>query len=100
VAAPFTGEVLRVPVWSARAQENLERLPQHVAEAALGRIHDLSLGSPNAWRQAKRLQDLDGLMSTRVGIHYRVLFRMEGRRIEVEEVLSREAQARAIMRRR
>jgi hypothetical protein len=100
VAAPSTGEVLRVPVWSARAQENLERLPQHVAEAALGRIHDLSLGSPNAWRQAKRLQDLDGLMSTRVGIHYRVLFRMEGRRIEVEEVLSREAQARAIMRRR
>ncbi len=92
---------LRVPMWSAKARDSLHRLPQKVASAAIAAAGALGAGRPEAWRHAKRLEGMHGLCSARVGIHHRLLFRMdEEGELDVEEVVTREDLDRALAARR
>lgn len=92
---------LRVPVWSAKARDSLEKLPTKVASAAIAAAGALGAGRPEAWRHAKRLEGMHGLCSARVGIHHRLLFRMDEEGVlDVEEVVTREDLDRALAARR
>ncbi|HEY8429592.1 MAG TPA: SEC-C metal-binding domain-containing protein, partial [Sandaracinaceae bacterium] len=92
---------LRVPVWSAKARDSLEKLPAKVAAAAIAAAGALGAGRPEAWRHAKRLEGMHGLCSARVGIHHRLLFRMDHEgELDVEEVVTREDLDRALAARR
>jgi hypothetical protein len=92
---------LRVPVWSAKARDSLDGLPLKVASAAIASAGALGAGRPEAWRHAKRLEGMHGLCSARVGIHHRLLFRMDEEGVlDVEEVVTREDLDRALAARR
>lgn len=92
---------LRIPVWSAKASASLEGLPTKIASAAIAAAGALGAGRPEAWRHAKRLEGMHGLCSARVGIHHRLLFRMDhDDRLDVDEVVTREDLDRALAARR
>ncbi len=96
-----TSRGLRIPVWSAKARDSLEKLPVKIASAAIAAAGALGAGRPEAWRHAKRLEGMHGLCSARVGIHHRLLFRMdEEGELDVEEVVTREDLDRALAARR
>lgn len=96
-----TARGLRVPVWSAKARASIERLPHKVAAAAIATAGALGAGRPEAWRHAKRLEGMHGLCSARLGIHHRLLFRMdEEDTLDVDEVVTREDLDRALAARR
>ena len=92
---------LRVPVWSTKAIASLDKLPQKIASAAIATAGALGSGRAEAWRHAKVLEGMHGLCSARLGIHHRLLFRMdEDAVLDVEEVVTREDLDRALAARR
>lgn len=92
---------LRIPVWSPKARASLESLPTKIASAAIATAGALGAGRPEAWRHAKRLEGMHGLCSARVGIHHRLLFRMDqDDRLDIDEIVTREALTRALAARR
>lgn len=92
---------LRVPVWSDKALSSLEKLPKNIVASAIAASGALGAGRPEAWRHAKQLEGLHGLCSARVGIHHRVLFRVErDGLLDVDEVITREDLDRALAVRR
>jgi hypothetical protein len=92
---------VRVPVWSDKATSSLDKLPKNVVSNAIATAGLLGAGRPEAWRHAKRLEGMHGLCSARVGIHHRLLFRMdEDDVLDVEEVVTREDLDRALAARR
>ena len=96
-----TSRGLRIPVWSAKASASLESLPVKIASAAIAAAGALGAGRPEAWRHAKRLEGMHGLCSARLGIHHRLLFRMdEEDTLDVDEVVTREDLDRALAARR
>lgn len=98
---PLTIRGLRVPVWSPKAIDSLEGMPKHIASAAIAAAGALGGGKPEAWRHAKILEGMHGLCSARLGIHHRLLFRMDEEGVlDVEEVVTREDLDRALAARR
>lgn len=92
---------LRIPVWTDKARDSLEKLPTKVASAAIATAGALGAGRPEAWRHAKRLEGLHGLCSARIGIHHRLLYWLEKDGVlEVDEVVTREGLDRALAARR
>ncbi len=101
VGEEVTPRGLRIPVWSAKARDSIEKMPTTGAAAAIAAAGALGAGRPEAWRHAKRLEGMHGLCSARVGIHHRLLFRMdEDDTLDVEEVVTREDLDRALAARR
>ncbi len=80
------------PALAAAAEQALHRVPTRVAQHALRLIGALAAGEPTAWRGVKRLRDKDGLLSARVGIHYRLILRADARtaRLDVLDFVPRE----------
>ncbi len=98
---PVIAHGVRLPVWSDKARASLEKLPKHVVASAIATTGLLGAGRPEAWRHAKRLEGMHGLCSARVGIHHRILFRMDDAdALDVEEVVTREDLDRALAARR
>ncbi|HJL16267.1 MAG TPA: SEC-C metal-binding domain-containing protein [Sandaracinaceae bacterium LLY-WYZ-13_1] len=92
---------VRVPVWSDKARGSLDKLPKNVTSSAIATAGMLGAGRPEAWRHAKRLEGMHGLCSARVGIHHRLLFRMDDEGLlDVDEVVTREDLDRALAARR
>lgn len=92
---------VRIPTWSDKARSSLDKMPKHVMAQAIATAGALGAGRPEAWRHAKRLEGLHGLCSARLGIHHRLLFRMdEDGVLDVEEVVTREDLDRALAARR
>ncbi len=81
---------LMVTQWEPRAVESLEALPSRVSEDVLVRLAELGGGDAAHWIEVKQLQAVAGLYSARVGIHYRVMFTIEGKTLKVHEVVHRE----------
>jgi hypothetical protein len=80
-----------VPHFERGAEAALRDLPARVVRDALRVIADLCSGEGNVWREIKQLERISPPMySARIGIHYRVLFRMEPGVLEVAEILARE----------
>jgi hypothetical protein len=80
-----------VPRFDRAAEAALRDLPARVVRDALRVIADLCSGEGNVWREIKQLERISPPMySARIGIHYRVLFRMEPGVLDVAEILARE----------
>lgn len=92
---------VRIPIWSDKARSSLEKAPKNVVASAIATAGMLGAGRPETWRHAKRLEGLHGLCSARVGIHHRLLFRMdEPDVLAIEELVTREDLDRALAARR
>lgn len=89
---------VRVPVFADRARAALGELPRTVAARGMVLIGELAAGQPDAWESIKRLQGVPDLLSARVGIHHRILFRLPGGTDELEIVafVSREDQPKTL----
>ena len=92
---PVSGSVmaprgLHVPAFDVGALASMKRLPKHVAEDALAVA--AALGSGKGWHNVKQMQDIaPPLFSVRLGIHHRMLFRVEADQLSVCDVLPRES---------
>ena len=88
-----------IPKLSRNAEDALSEVPQHVACEALRTIGSIGAGDANAWRKVKQAKDMPRqLLMARIGIHYRLLFRVEGRRLEVLDLVTRESLLTALKR--
>ncbi|MHB8872614.1 MAG: YecA family protein [Myxococcaceae bacterium] len=90
---------LMVPRFEKGAVDSLESLPSRIARDAVLKAAELATGNESAWRDAKKLSRMSDLLSARVGIHHRMLFRVRERDLHVEEVVPREGFEAAIRRR-
>ncbi len=81
---------LLFPEFGPAARASLEELPLRISRAAIARATALATGEPAAWGEAKRLQGVKELLSARIGIHHRMLFRLEPDVLRVEDVVHRE----------
>ncbi len=91
---------LLMPAFSRPAEDELRRAPESVQRSALRVAAALGGGEQGAWREVKRLQAVEGVLSARVGIHYRLLFRVdrEGGRLIVAGFTHRQSLETAIKR--
>ena len=88
-----------VPRFDTGAEASLRGLPARVVRDALRVVADLCSGEGNVWREIKQLERISPPMySARIGIHYRVLFRMEPGVLDVAEVVAREGLLLAVRR--
>jgi hypothetical protein len=69
--------------------QTLEGLPRPVARAAVIMIGRLSAGEPAAYVGALRLKATPNVMRQRIGINYRLLFRLWPGRLEVIDLVNR-----------
>lgn len=88
-----------VPRLGAAAEASLRSMPARVVRDALRVVADLCSGEGTVWREIKQLERISPPMySARIGIHYRVLFRMEPGVLEIEEIVAREGLLTAVRR--
>jgi hypothetical protein len=79
-----------VPSWSRAGEDGLRAIPPHVATEALRTVADLAAGDVAAWRAVKRPKSIDrSVLLARIGIHHRLLFSVDGDRLQVLEMVSR-----------
>jgi hypothetical protein len=83
--APAWSKLL-VPVFSPRARDGLEAASTGIAARAIRTAASLATGEPSAWCGIKRLQGRQNLWSARIGLHHRLLFRLQAERAELELV--------------
>lgn len=69
--------------------QTLSAFPRHVARAVVIMIGRLAAGEPAAFVGALRLKATPKVMRQRIGIHYRLLFRLWPERLEVIDLINR-----------
>ncbi len=69
-----------IPAFARPAEEGLRGLPGPLAREALRTVASLAGGEASVWARAKRLRRLADVWSARVGIHHRLLFRIDADR--------------------
>ena len=90
---------MMVPRFERGAEASLRDLPARIVRDALRVIADLCSGEGSVWREIKQLERISPPMySVRVGIHYRILFRMEPGELQVAEIVAREGLLAAVRR--
>jgi hypothetical protein len=95
----FRPRRIAVPSWSRAGEDGLRAIPPHVATEALRTVADLAAGDVAAWRAVKRPRGVDrSVLLARIGIHHRLLFNVDGERLQVLEMVSRSALDVAIKR--
>jgi hypothetical protein len=88
-----------VPRFDPAAEDSMRALPARVVRDTLRVIADLCSGEGSVWREIKQLERISPAMySARIGIHYRVLFRMSPGVLDVAEVVAREGLLGAVKR--
>ena len=67
---------------------------------ALRRIGGIAAGDADAWTQVKKMSGCRDVLATRVGIHYRLLFRVDATQhtLEILDLVGREALDRTLKR--
>jgi hypothetical protein len=81
---------LLIPRFAASAEDSLRELPSAIARKALVTIASLSSLESAVWRQVKRMVAANtALLSCRIGIHHRALFRIEEGHLTVLSILHR-----------
>jgi hypothetical protein len=90
---PFvSSRALLFPQFTDAAQASLGSVPRNVASQAMRTVASLAAGDPAAWRGIKQAKDMRRqVLMARVGIHHRLLFRVEGTALEVLEIVTRES---------
>jgi hypothetical protein len=76
--------------------ERLNEFPHHVARGAMAVLGRLAGGDPAAFSGAKCLKGAPGVMRQRVGIDFRLLFRLLSDRIQVIDLIPRQDLERKI----
>lgn len=84
--APDERRPALVPVFSDAAAAAIREADRALGRAALRVVSGVAGGDPQVWSQVKRLRRRTDVCSARVGIHYRLLFRMHPARGELEVV--------------
>jgi hypothetical protein len=81
---------LLIPRFTRAAESTLRAMPSRTARDAFDTIGALATGDANAWAEVKRLARLAApVYEGRIGIHYRVLFAIESKGLEVLDVVHR-----------
>lgn len=79
-----------IPMFGRKAQTALGELPRNIAAETLRTIGALAAGDVAAWRRAKQAKDMSQpVFMARIGIHYRLLFRMNERTLDVVDLIRR-----------
>ena len=86
----FVPRRLLIPEYAARARRALQELPSNVGQAALQTVGELSAGKEGAWAQLRHLRAVTGVRSARIGIHHRLLVRVQAPILHVLDIVSRE----------
>lgn len=90
---------IRVPTWQRRAADALRIVPAHVAREALRTVADLASADAASWRAVKRPKGMGwSVLMTRIGIHYRLIFHVEGGGLDVLDLVTRESLDAALKR--
>lgn len=80
-----------VPRYAARAAGALGDVPHHVGAAAARAVGGLAAGDEGLWRGVKQAKDMPRqVLMARIGIHHRLLFRVEDSELEVIDLVTRE----------
>jgi hypothetical protein len=81
---------LLIPRFTRAAESTLRALPSRAARDAMDIVGALATGDANAWSEVKRLARVAApVYEGRIGIHYRVLFAIEAKALEVLDVVHR-----------
>ena len=81
---------LLIPRFSRAAESTLRAMPSRTAKHALETVAALATGDAIAWSEVKRLVRVAApVYEGRIGIHYRVLFTIEGKGLDVVDVVHR-----------
>ena len=79
-----------VPRFLPGAEDALGKVPRMVASQALHTTSDLAAGDPAAWRAVKQSKGMrTPVLSARIGIHHRLLFRRDQHTLEVLDLVHR-----------
>jgi hypothetical protein len=82
---------LTIPRFERRAVDALADVPQAVAAEAMRTVGTLAAGDGFAWRGIKQAKDMvRPVLMARVGIHHRLLFRVQDGVLEVLDLITRE----------
>jgi hypothetical protein len=80
-----------IPRFERRAIDALRDVPASVAAEAMRTIGTLAAGDGFAWKSVKQAKDMvRPVLMARVGIHHRVLFRVEDGALDVIDLITRE----------
>jgi len=93
--APQTQPV-RIIEFPKHFQESLASLPKSVARGTLTMLGRLAAGEPAAFVGAVRLKACPSIMRHRIGIDFRLLFRLRPDRVEVVDLIPRQDLERKI----
>jgi hypothetical protein len=100
-AAVEAPRMILTPSFAPCCSDELRGLPAAVGRRVLATVAALAGGDAAAWRQAKQMASAaDPLLTCRVGIHHRVIFRLRGGELAVLSVVHRKDLESAIKRHR
>jgi hypothetical protein len=92
-AIPFapSSRALLFPEFTDSAKASLVSVPRSIASLAMRTVAGLAAGDPAAWRNIKQAKDMRRqVLMARLGIHHRLLFRVESTVLDVLDVSTRE----------
>jgi uncharacterized protein YchJ len=82
---------IAVPRFERRAIDSFEAVPAQIAAEAMRTLGGLAAGDGFAWRGVKQAKDMTRqVLMARVGIHHRLLFRVEDGMLDVLDLITRE----------
>ncbi len=73
-----------VPLFKNSAGDAIRNATKHLARQALQAAAGLAAGDQALWSGCKRLRSIPDVWSARIGIHYRLLFRLDSARATLE----------------
>ncbi len=90
-ALPLGARGVVIPRFERRVTDALAEVPAAVAAEAMRTIGTLAAGDGFAWRGVKQAKDMTRqVLMARVGIHHRLLFRVEDGALEALDLITRE----------
>ena len=88
---PLGTRGITLPRFDRRFADALEGVPAPVATEAMRTVGILASGDGFAWRQVKQAKDMARqVLMARVGIHHRMLFRVDDGVLDVLDLITRE----------
>jgi len=88
---PLGTRGITLPRFDRRFSDALEEVPTPVATEAMRTVGILASGDGFSWRQVKQAKDMARqVLMTRVGIHHRMLFRVDGGVLDILDLITRE----------
>jgi uncharacterized protein YchJ len=88
---PLGNRSITLPRFDRRFADSLAEVPAPVATEAVRTVGVLAAGDGFAWRQVKQAKDMARqVLMARVGIHHRMLFRVEEGVMDVLDLITRE----------